>query len=1639
MAVIDEIKQIKETGTKEEKIKLAKLIKQISKNNDLNLLAENDYQVPKIKEFAEKLNEAKDEDIYKNLATEEEQKLAREGNLRTLNYMFNGQKYKENQKYLEDVKEGGIRIEPSINVTKNSTQEELERLTDPKRITKNDILNSEVKQKNAKDFKDFLTKAAINQIKQEKENTLKSLFTGTASSTITAPIDTTNFFYMLGETGGYLTATAKKAIEDWLSNSKDKKQETLEELVKKYGKDLSQEKQQKLLTKLKAIQESFTNAKKEGFLDATTDIMNNPFTKASNAIDEKVRDIVGAKQFEDETDSERAAYIAGTLINPLSYVRTAGTVGKYVPLIGKQLNKLNTAVDTVTNLTQKGVTKLATKAGEKATQKAINTGKTIEEAAKIGEKRTQQVANELNFAKNLFVPGVQITKDASLAQKGVELATQTAPAVGMFEIQQKFEGRKGLFGDYSKTEVDNENELSGWEKTAIGLGLISSSVVGIRGFNKLRNRLKGKNAVPDLGQEIVNESINNDLNPQYHNINNQISAEQSTMDKVATQIIDKNRPADILVDKEVMTPQQKAQLYINPQTKAKSAYTTGIISDLDGEDYQMQVVPETFTLKLENLKKTSPELSKSLEDYLDTSAQIELANSNFAKLLQNEQLNDSRSVELKLKELNSKNITPKNIPELQKQDLGAIGKFEKLPTYTSYMALKKKADILFSKLLQNPQTAEILSDMHKIESDLFNIFEKTGYYDSKSLQTLKKNRTMFHTVLNNKTGVKEEIGSFVYKPMEEMPKPKSFWQKTGEFFYKKDKPQTPEDLKIRGEYKNYTSINDETEERSFKYKPFEQTFYDNFTDTITKLLENNKAKDSVSVMMTEQSKKFNTILDKGNTDNLKQINKELDNFTFVKPIGKVKLSDESFVAPRDFYSIINRKENIENSKSLTSTMFVDRFEDQNKLSKLYSNYTQGINNKGIVSYVQDGYVHFFETAPEIADIFNINPSWASPIMNGMRVLNQRFITGNLLAPFFAVRSHIYSLQEEVNAVPRLNAYFKQKFGKDVDVKSIDILNERSFAFKEALAKEYAEKSIQDTINKMNYTSKDKTVNIQRIENMKQDLNDFLLTDFEKLGVSTSKPIEFVSKDLRQFTIDNVKDFEWLMNKIQYNLPIGMFRKIGRYINAALNATKSSPNNAAIIAYGKKLGAISEDYKITDRKMLYMINEALQKHTASNETRGAGTNLLGTIGKLHRDWTAYGNVTQQSIASKLFGANKLVEAGKDLSKIVDPNVRIVDVFHNVSKDLSDFEKTGIVQGIYRTAIIPAFLTFMWNNQNQETRDIYDGLSNYDKISGPVFVTPYMNISIRMDQELGIFYNLARIVFENVLGDSDKLHRVNPGYDALSSVNAAVDRSLEVNLPPALKAGINLAGYKIGTGTGSSSIYEAKNIINTNLSETKYVEGALNAGTYEALHSAFGILGDILAVGLDKTASQSEYVPDFSYQVEKSIMKSPLWTNNFTSYNDTSKYVYKSNALIKSMENIDKTVTRNPQQQDAYQFILDYRRNYLTPYYEAITDIKKKLNALNVTANAEISQELDQLTKQGDYVKLLEKAVIGDKRRDLTNEANKRMQVLFGKMYAEYKNLDNLLEQRYGKGINLENVMDKLSGKDFQTGLNNLFRR
>ena len=1206
-------------------------------------------------------------------------------------------------------------------------------------------------------------------------------------------------------------------------------------------------------------------------------------------------------------------------------------------------------------------------------------------------KKLTPKTNMQKFIVNSVTPGLQITKGSTIPQKIAEIGAQTIPQLGLNEFVRNKSQQQGIFGDYrpkdeekiqsvlfkdgrtikgDKTldqihpknyeilDLDAERDDNAAKEILTNTGLALSTVFAPKAITK---------AYKAAPKAIRSDKLTSFIQKQKQLSETGVSDFEKAIplsEKLDIRATDRMAFRNTAEKMNLINEQTKVDLARSISQRTDSAFNTGLIKNINGSDIDFGVAPRQTKIMLRQLQLTDTSAYDDLENYIESVSRLQ------------DQIN----------RINIKNGTKYDLKEY----LENINLDQYKTDFEQVSNMMKTVKALKPKIEQNPVTNKIINDISKISDGLLNLMEKSGDYTPEQIAYLRKNRTI--------------TGQLLYKPRVAKKSSKTLADWTHDLFFNREPTSHFSDVFIK-----YRGADKAIMDAESYYDVMEKSIKNFISSTLDNNVRYNTLKDF------EQSSKNN--IKQKYLDKLEQIKnrksyESLPDLDFFKDMNAIHLGYEDLstntldknVNDLKFTDLLNIKED----NALTKHLNNEYSENLGKLSKAIE--SKRLNKDNIITVIHDGKRHYYQVTKTLKDAFDIDtkmPSLFYEMGSRFKTFTQGTITGFAANPTFFIRGAKYSQDEALSLMSTIS--------KELDVKDPSIgktILNYSKAFKESYANQKANliaddwaKEFVKTGGKFD-TKQSRYLKDLTEENIRANVTKNLLTQLQLEGAKLDKPINITQsgKFYNMSKISLNKVTKMLANT---NLDMTTAEKHYNTLKAITDAVRSTPTVSMAQQIGEKQGSIIDNI-IKDKQKIGKFVEAFNKYTANTGSFGSGKGISGSISKWIRDLVPYGDVMEQSLASKLRATTFVKDTKEILNDWIDPEIRYVDFFNKIGSSMSKTAKNKFVQSTFKTVGIPATIAYMYNHANQENRDAYYSLSNYDKAKGIILVNFFgdgLHAIIPIDQELGIMHNMYNMLLDTTFSMS-KEQDIDPAFTNMQPLKQSLSRSMQIDTPPLIRAGFASLGYKISPSamfTDDTFLTPMKNVTNSDMSQTAYENGVFNAEQTEFFAATAGRWGQLLTSLIENTNKDNVSVPDIIKNTAKDYVISggKLWTDRVNTYNDTSKAVYD---YQNKLATIGMIKNKNPKQNEVFDTVKLYNKNRIRPIHEAIKSVRREIQTLRTTSK----------TDDGTILNI-------NDTKDAVNSLNKKLIKLYSLEYKEIQNLDNYLEQMYGKDINFNNFM------------------
>lgn len=1217
-------------------------------------------------------------------------------------------------------------------------------------------------------------------------------------------------------------------------------------------------------------------------------------------------------------------------------------------------------------------------------------------ATKIAPKVVQKLTPKTNtqkFIANALTPGLQITKEAPITQKIAEIGTQTIPQLGLNEFTRFGARQQGIFGDYRPKENekiqsvlfkdkrslrnketldqihpknyeildldiekdDNTTKEEILTNTGLALSAVFAPKMITKGYKALPNGVKENTLTKFIEKQV--KTTNNNISDFEKAIPLSEKIDMKTTDRMAFR--------NTAEKMDLISEETKIDLARSISQRTDSAYNTGLIKNINGFDVDFGVSPRQTKLMMQQLKESDITSYNLLEDYIETLSSTQD---------QINRINKNLGTEYDLLEYlkNSKQIaTPKEVDDIRKTI--------------------KKIDTLDKHLKANPVTKQIISNINKISEGLLDLMDKSGDYTPEQIAYLRKNRTI--------------NGLLMYKPRIQKKNSKTLADWVQDLFFEREPADHFSDvfLKYRSEDNAITHAENYLDVMEGSIKNFISSTLDN--NLRYKTLQDFE-QSSLKNIKIKYKEKFDALENRKPGDPFPDID-------FFKDMNAIHLGYEDLSKPGLDKNVKDLKFtdllNITDDNKMTQDLNRKYSENLGNLSQAIEN--KKLNKESIISVIHDGKRHYYKVSKTLKDAFDIDtkmPSLFYEMASKFKNFTQSTITGFAANPTFFLRGAKYSQDE---ALSLMNTISQELGIKDQSI-SKTMLN-YSNAFKEAYANQKANliadnwaKEFVKTGGKFDTKASKKLADLTQ-EKIRANITKNLLTQLQLEGAKIDKPIN-VTESGKFYNLSLTEPDKVIKMLAKTELDFNSAKRKYASLKAITDAVRSTPTVSMLQQLGKNQGSIIDGI-LQDKKKVGQLVEAFNKYTANTGSFGTGKGITGSVSKWIRDLVPYGDVMEQSLASRLRATNFVDNTEEIMKAWIDPNIRYIDFFNKIKTSMSDVTKNKFVQSTFKTVGIPATIAYMHNHANQENRDAYYNLSNYDKSKGIVLVNFFgkgLHATIPIDQELGIMHNMYNMLLDTTFNMSEE-QNVDPAFTNMSPLKQGLARSLQIDTPPAIRAGIATLGYKVSPSamfTDDKFLEPMQNVTNADMSQTAYENGVLNKEQMEFFNATMGRWGQLITNLVETSNKENISKVD---AVKETLQTYALgggkfWTDRANTYNDTSKAVYN---YQNRLDTISQIKNKNPQQTQVYDTVRLYDKNRIKPIHDKIKELRQDIKKLKTTSKL----------NDGTILNI-------DETNENVNSLNKKLTKLYSLEYKEIQNLDNYIEQLYGKDINFNNFME-----------------
>lgn len=1279
---------------------------------------------------------------------------------------------------------------------------------------------------------------------------------------------------------------------------------------------------------------------------------------------------LGRKDYEDLNDYEKAGRLAGDLLAPIGITK----VDKFAKIAKNYKNSKN-------------YSKLASTYVDDGYRGLIH-AKTTKDYKK-------------GFA-DWMLPGVQIRKDIPLMQQKLPIAIQGGLITGGNIIQnemakdineQKDIQYNTLIKDYRKNISDpnnqiiyNQNQLDYIKERnkedSNTLLYAAGIAAAIFGGSKIYRKWK------DLNLKEMEASLSNP------NTINNLSNKLSDAEKLNTTVADRFGFKNKLVEEGLLNEEIANELSQDTINRVNSSFITGNL----GDGITLNVTPQSVYDRLDSLKINRNDEYSAFETLLEIDNKIQ---------------DDAFRY-------NYYNNNGKTFYSTNEYIQRILNKVDDVPDNNYFNAKElaqrlKERQTLINTIKQNPELNKLLKDISEIGKGLLEKQYKSGILSENQYRMLKNNRTV------------DDL--FTYKPrIKEVNQ--GYWDQFKKYILE-DVPYDPKTIPN-------TNIRGDNPITFGESKSYLDVFEQNYKNSLLNIIQNQQKRDiiknindnqliNVKQLLREADEYINETriniartsdakikenLKKEYDEKIKNYYNQLKKEFYVRHIGSknIETSPHLAIIPDSLFNLLNLNYNSKNPlHGLVKSMEIgpgtlDKYEGM-------ANYANDV-----ISYVENGIIHYYKTDPIIAAAFNLNPTLPNKfaeVLKGSKNIVQSTMTG-VLNPTFAVPSSIMSIHEAITMFPTIAS----RLDLLKPASRIEYMKNIGVAFKDLVTTEQAnlmtrlfDREFIKTNGLMN-TPMGKYLSDKNIEKLRNDIKSNLLTQIRDIGGASQKP--YTKNSGKFFTLNNNGELDDRIKKylVKHHGIDGAIQ-ITKMLNYYLIAMREAPQLSLTEYFGKLSGAI-KDGKIVDEKAMKKVIDVVGEYTSNLGKEGSGRGLTGGVASAISNYVTYGNIMIKSIAPKLraSGISKGAENFYNLCMMLGDNkTRYIDILRMTKLYAKELINNKFIQGLFYTSFIPTLIAYIWNNGSSENRDSYYRLSDYDKASKTILTNIFgkgNHLIIPKDQEVAVFDSILNSYLDAIFGMS-AYNEIDPAYNSSKLMMQSVARSLGVDSIPALDLIANVSGKNIDLNVFNDQPFVSdlsRNIINNDMSETAYQNGIFNQETSNTINSLFGVFGSAILSSSEEGlvgSRNNSTISDISSNLFDRFTKSAqlIGSRNITSYNQTSNYVYKTREYLNKL----KQVQKNPQQNQVYELIKIYNKNRIKPIHDNIVALRKEIQ--NVKSNSNVTKTLDF---SGRKVKI--------------QDIQKELQKQFALEYHELQNLNTFIEAKFGKGINLNNFMERL---------------
>lgn len=1337
----------------------------------------------------------------------------------------------------------------------------------------------------------------------------------------------------------------------------------------------------------------------------------------------KTHDVLGATRPENQDKGEQIASFVGDLIPTIATFGTYGAVKVPTTIASKISSKIGSkaVAKKVLNNFKKQATDI------KNATNLDNAGK-VEALKQAKIFARENNTHPLLIGRELLLPGIQIPRTNLLVKtnrlKGMsadeafkaarihQLKTggiQIGANVGAYEGLAAYSNGEGLIGDYrdEPESFEVEQQFNEAESNSV-IPVLIAGLGGYLGYKGVSKLLGNRTKIVESGNKVINDTSN---------ISKQWSPNKNVNDTVASSFSDKTTIMDnpefnyLFPDEDI-----KGFVRADRQTEIQNMYDTGIV----GHGIENDIPFRQIEQDLITLQRSSPETYESFEQLLKLDNEIQ-------NIIHQQNI-----------DLYTQPRTP-NDYTLFAPNSALLG--DNMSDVLKERYIKRTE--LYNTLSQDPKFKQVLDNISKTDKVLLDLQHKAGILNDAEYNYNLQNRTI--------------DGFFSYKPRISAPVDdgvlKNVLHKTEDFLFDRDYGMRlePHLGRTRTKYDPYMNVMSYLDSYASKVKSILNFVTENSIKrtTLPRIL---------AIQEKELFKRFEDLapirlkFSKDKKKAMDNLVNEADKATRIRYIGSrdVRVNAQVDPAPTVF-SYLNKPVS---SDSLFKNEYFKaqgNYADSRFITNLVENGMSKERNTKVISFfTEDGTEHFFEVHKLIGNMLDFAPEtlgFMQNVFRGSKRVMQSFTTGNL-NPFFAPVSATYAAFEGLTALPVILA--KNGLNYNMLKDSYGLIRSTIKAAK----MRYTDETTQNIIDSwrsawlVNDTNNPliKRYTEAQIKEMESNLKNTFLSRAQQAGAVTFHYTNDLSD--RTFKININKTFGDKFIQLVQRRFGNKASHVMKMLGVIQECLRNAGNDGMLLYVAGKTGA-------QNHKELRKIADSISKNITDSKRVGNYTGFLGSfIGGVAR-YVPYGNVMIQSISAKLHASN--AKAGYEFLKTAAEQVKksdrkVVDVFAQLQLGAQSIKNNKFVHGLIATAGIPAIICYLWNHANDNNRNEYYTLSDYDKSSKYILTNFWGNgkhLSIPVDQEVSIIAKLVETMLDSIFLGS-KMQDVDPAFEQHRLIMQAMSRSFNIENLIYPEVLLNAAGYQ--TEFGPSNLSENSfikplppNQINLDGSKTSLQNGIFSQETRAVINTLFGALGNALVNGTEQAnigardVSMTQGAADFASGIIRPLTKNlPLipMDNKFTirssnqtqqrnkikqntiyslrklrsfvENNNNDKFGRRKNARVTNMAAIQPLT---PDLQYALQIanvaVPEYNKR-IAPIFDEISATYKQIAAYNATGRDRFGNIVD-----------------ANDRFTFQQKQNERIQELHSKIYNEFKSLEDQLTEVFGRDISLDNF-DNLKG-------------